>query len=508
MRYLLLTLLLLTTVVAAAGCGKDEAPSGASSVVPAGSLVYGQATLKPEGEQKQAVESLIERFPGEGDAGQRVKSLVEKAFAKSESNLSYEKDVEPWLGDEAAFFVTNVSQNQGQADGAGLIATDDEDAARDAIDKQAGPNAKSRSYKGEDYKVFRDRSVGGVVDGWVVVGTERAFKAVVDTDDGGDSISDDDAYEKAVGDATEDELGFIYVDASKFAQQAGAQAGAFGAQFARIFSEPYVATLHANEDGARLESRLPESLASAFPFLAEGTDASSDVPADSWLTFGIGHFGKLLDYYVDFAAGVLGGRDNVEAQIRQQTGLDLNKDVLGWMGDMAIFVRGKSVSELDGALTIETTDEAASGRLIRRAAQLIRRSAEDGTTVHPLSAPGGGEGVTLRSPDLPKPIHFFQRDGKVVVAYGDAAAKDAIDPPEKLGDTAEFQDAKKALAGDYDVSLYLAMAPVLQLVDSTDAGSEADWQEAKPYLEPLAALISGTQKDGDHLKSVFGVRIK
>src|SRR5262245_13402463 len=118
MRYLVLTLVLLTSVVAAAGCGKQEAPSGAASIVPSGSVVYGEATLKPEGDQKRAVEALIEKFPGEGSAGERVKGLIEKAFAESDSKLSYEKDVEPWLGDEAAFFVSKLKPNGQDAGGA------------------------------------------------------------------------------------------------------------------------------------------------------------------------------------------------------------------------------------------------------------------------------------------------------------------------------------------------------------------------------------------------------
>ena len=41
------------------------------------------------------------------------------------------------------------------------------------------------------------------------------------------------------------------------------------------------------------------------------------------------------------------------------------------------------------------------------------------------------------------------------------------------------------------------MQPILDLVDSTGAASDADWQEAKPYLEPLSALVAGTSGEGD-----------
>ena len=109
---------------------------------------------------------------------------------------------------------------------------------------------------------------------------------------------------------------------------------------------------------------------------------------------------------------------------------------------------------------------------------------------------------------MPEPIHLFQRDGKVVLAYGDAAAADALAPAEKLGDTQEYKDAQEALGGDYDLCFYLAFEPIVALVDSTGAGDDEGWLKVKPYLEPLGALVVGAQKDGDKLRSAFGITVK
>jgi len=116
--------------------------------------------------------------------------------------------------------------------------------------------------------------------------------------------------------------------------------------------------------------------------------------------------------------------------------------------------------------------------------------------------------VTFRTPDLPEPIHLFQRDGKVVLAYGDAAAQDALDPAETLAESSAYAEAEDALGGDYALSFYLAVDPVLQLVDSTGAGSDEQWQHVKAYLEPLGALAGGAKKDGDKLRSAFGISVK
>ena len=107
MLRVLLTITVMTTAIAfAAGCGNDGASSSdAASLAPAGSLVYGEVTLRPEGDQKAAVDDLVAKVPGEGSPGDRIGRLMEKAFAESDSGISYQEDVEPWLGDEAAFFV-------------------------------------------------------------------------------------------------------------------------------------------------------------------------------------------------------------------------------------------------------------------------------------------------------------------------------------------------------------------------------------------------------------------
>ena len=110
--------------------------------------------------------------------------------------------------------------------------------------------------------------------------------------------------------------------------------------------------------------------------------------------------------------------------------------------------------------------------------------------------------------DLNEPIHLFQRDGKVVLAYGDAAARDALDPGDKLGDTQQDADAREALGGDYDLSFYLGFDPIVRLVDSTGAGDDEGWLKVKPYLEPLGALVVGAPRDGDQLRSAFGITVK
>ena len=348
-----------------------------------------------------------------------------------------------------------------------------------------------------------------MVDGWVVLGNPGGFKAAVDTAEGGSPIEDDDRYTQTLADAPGERLGFVYFNTPAFVEQLKKSgAGAALGPFAGLFKDPVLATLNANEHGVRLEATLPESLSTAFPLLAEGSGLAAELPADSWLALAQPDLGKTVGYFVDTFGSVAGGRDALAQQLKGATGLDLDKDVIAWMGDWSLFVRGTSVSELNGALVIETSDAAASRRFIDAIARLASNAADPDERVVALELEGGGEGVTFHTPDVPEPIHLFQRDGKVVLAYSDTAAADALSPAEKLGDTQEYKDAQEALGGDYALSFYLAFEPIVALVDSTGAGDDEGWQKVKPYLEPLGALVAGAQKDGDKLRSAFGITVK
>jgi hypothetical protein len=500
-RILLTITALLSAIAVATGCGNGgSSASGAASLAPAGAVVYGEATLDPSDDQQAAIDALIQKFPGQGSAGERIRGLLEKAFSESDTGLSYAKDIEPWLGDRAGFFVASLTP-AADSSAALLVATKDEGKARDAIEKAAKANdGKATSYKGHDYYAISG-GAAGVIDGWVVLGSESGFKAAVDTAEGGAQIEDDDAYTKALDDAPEERLGFVYFNTPAFVKQLQKTGGGASlGPFAGLFKDPVLATFNATEQGVRLEATLPESLSSVLPILGESGGRAADLPADSWLALAQPDLGETISYFVDAFGGLVGGRDMLAQQLKAATGLDLDEDVISWMGDWSLFVRGESVAELSGALVVETSDEAASGRFIDAVARLLRKSDAQ------VTAADGG--VTVSSPDVPEPIHLFQRDGKVVLAYGDAAASDALDPGEKLGDTQAYKDAQEALGGDYDLSFYLGFEPILALVDSTGAGDDQGWQKVKPYLEPLGALVVGAQKDGDKLRSAFGLTVK
>src|ERR671911_1732317 len=162
MRKLILTLAVISIAAPVAmGCGKeDEAASGAAELAPAGSVMYGEATLKPDGDQKDAIDAILAKFPGGGQAGDKLKDLIEKGLRESDAPISFKDDIEPWLGDDAAFFVSDLNPQANAAAAAALIATDDEDQAESALEKAAEGKSTRKSYKDVEYITDESGSSG------------------------------------------------------------------------------------------------------------------------------------------------------------------------------------------------------------------------------------------------------------------------------------------------------------------------------------------------------------
>jgi ABC-type glycerol-3-phosphate transport system substrate-binding protein len=213
MRKLILILAALSVaLVVAVGCGnEDEAASGAAELAPAGAVLYAEATLKPEGDQKEAIDAILAKFPGGGEAGDKLKELIEKGLRDSDAPVSFEDDIEPWLGDSAAFFASGMGASGDFKSAAGLIATEDEDKAQDALEKTAEGKITRKSYRDVEYLMdeAEETNAAMVHEGFVVLGSEAGVKAVIDVSEGDSKLSEDERYKSAIEDAADDRLGLF-----------------------------------------------------------------------------------------------------------------------------------------------------------------------------------------------------------------------------------------------------------------------------------------------------------
>jgi hypothetical protein len=503
-----------------AGCGGQAASGGGdpASAVPADAAMYFDATLRPQGSQREDALAAAGKVLATDDPEARIEQLVQDALSQSDGlKLDYARDVEPWLGAKAGFWLAPTRTGE-EARGAAVLATTDADAARSALDravKGSGQTFTQRSYKGVDYEVNQEGGAAAVADDFVVLGSEAELKRTLETLDGGKALGSADGYKAAVEPLDADRLGTVYFDLKVLFEAAASQDPAASAQFQQLSRlvplgslRPAAAALTAKGDrlaidaafrgGKAYRDRLgPVASAGATPLLRE-------LPGDAWFAFGGPKFGASMRNAYQGFAGALGGAA-IEQQLQSQLGLDLEQDVFSWIGDVAFFARGTSKDSIDGAAVISVTDEArakeAFGKLVGVAQSRGRVSAR------PVSVPGAETAFAFAAPDAPKPIVAARGKGKVVIAYGEAAAADALEPAQKLGDSAAHGAAKEQLGDGHEPAFLVAMPQVVSLIGSA-ATDKAEFARAKPYLDAFSVIAAGGKLDGDTARSRFVAGLK
>ncbi len=502
LRALTALCLIALVVAAAAGCGSSSGSGSGSNtagMAPASSFFYAEATIDPSGGQESAMRSILGDLPGTGAPQDRLNKLLEKATKDDKkSPVDYAADIEPWLGDKAAVFVTPGAAKPAWAV---VIASSDEGKTKDAITKGKEKGDREASYRGNDYVVDKDGTVTGVANGYFIAGSEAGFKAAVDASKGG-SLADADRYKQAIKSAASDRIALVYEDtgglvralASASGQSLGPAAPLIGQL---VGGKPVVATIRAEQQALVIDGALIPS-ASALKLSAGSTPLLGEVPADSWFALGLADFGSSLKTLIGFAAGIAGGEQKLEQQLEAQTGLNLNRDVLSWIGDVAVFVSGDSKDSLGGGLLIQSKDPATSKAALTKFAALAARSG--GATVGAASF-GKAKGYKLAVAKAPKGIYLVQSGKRVVISYGESAAKAAFGAGgSSLGTSSGFTSAASKLGPQYSPSVYMSVPPILGLVQSFGASS-ANYAKAEPYLSVLDYLIAGSAKSGSETAS-------
>jgi hypothetical protein len=197
-------------------------------------------------------------------------------------------------------------------------------------------------------------------------------------------------------------------------------------------------------------------------------------------------------------------RNTIEQQVESETGLDLQTDLIDWMGDIGLFVQGTNLLEISGGAVIETSDPETSKQTLE---QLSRYLVTEGAPIRGPSVEGvEGFGVTI--PGAPQPVNVVTAGDRVVIAYGDEATRQALESESTLVATDRFKVASDALGEGYNVAGYFDIPPILELADNLGAAEDDTYQDdVKLYLEPLSHLVFGSRVEGDRFvaRIVLGV---
>jgi Protein of unknown function (DUF3352) len=513
-----------------AGCGDSSSSTSSSggsagtdpaTLLPASSPVYVEAQLRPTGDLAANAKSVAGKILRTSDPGGKITGLIDQGI--KDDGASYGKDIEPWLGQRAGIAITSVGSGGDDVQLVGAIASKDDDAAQKFVEERA--KGATRKYRDVEYRYKAgDDLAAAVVDHAVLIGTEKAFKSAVDAQ-ASTSLAATGTFKKARDAVGTEGLGFVYADPAKFFDLAmGAASGsgslkggdaaslqAFKGLLTGSGLESVAASLDVEKNALRVDGAaigLKKGAAgSGDP--AGGAAAAAAVPAGSWLSIGLGDVGGTFKSSLTALgqAGATGGVDpaTLLSQLKAQLGIDVEKDILSWMGNAALFARGTGMSDLGAALVVDSKDPAASKAAIPKLAKLLK-----GLDVKtgPLSG-GGVSGAEGFSVDVGGPLagglQVASKDDKFVIAYGPGVLKDALDGGDALGDSDPFKTAAGLLEGAKP-SFFLDTPQVVKLLGAF-AGSDKDFAKAKPTLDAFGPAAAGMSKDGDvtRLKAAVAV---
>ena len=381
-------------------------------------------------------------------------------------DFDYDRDVAPWLGERAGFWA-RPSKDREPLGVLLLAATDTEkaQASLEAVLERSDEQVSRHSHGDSDYLLDDDGVAAGVVGDFLAIGPEAAFKRTVDAA-AGDSLAETDEYGDAVGGLEDERLAHFWADtAGLFAlardvdPEARARIDQLSALVPLDQMPPIAASFTADGDHLAVEAKLRGADSTGFgPLLAGGsTPLLQELPGDTWAAMGSADVGESLRTTIDGVAGALGGLV-ARREIQRRTGLDLDRDLLGWIGDVGFFVRGTTSSTLDGGVVIQPTDEDAAagafGRLVGAAQVKAKAKAE------PIDVPGADQAFELTADRAPFPIVMARGSGLVAITLGRPAAEAALASGDRLGDTELYAEAEELVG--MEPGALLAMPQLLE----------------------------------------------
>ena len=387
---------------------------------------------EPEGRDRVAGVSGSEAIE---DPGGAIPAGSNAVLAQTGSDISYEKNIEPWLGQRAAIFFQSFQGSPPPF--AAAVETTDSGAAQAFLEKVTAPDQaiKSATYNGVNYFTVPGETTSvalGVVDDFLVFGTLDQFKAAVDASNGS-SLADSSNFQDATATVPSDNLGLGYVDSVKAigaisSTMSPLEAVALRPLLATLGSGPAGFSVSARPDEASLDVSLPSD---ALPPLAGG-DLVGKAPADAWFAMGAENLGATLNDALDTVTKAIPGAGLIEGEIQRQSGVD-PREALSWMQNGYAFVSGTTKDTIDLGAVIQSSDTQASSKDIEALRKKFQADAD--AKLGPPTVQGADGGFSATAPESPQAIEVDQVGNQVVAALGPGQpAENALHPDHILAD--------------------------------------------------------------------------
>jgi len=487
-----------------AGCGgSSDSSSGAdpASVAPSSAPIFIDFTVRPEGATKTNIEELAKKLAGINNLGDLIVTELENSASSEGEEFDFEKEVEPWLGEEGGLFLQEYAGEDFEGYGA-AIQTEDEGEAQEFVDHQtenSDESVEDGSYEGVDFKVQEDETTIGVFDGFLVFAENEAiFKTMVDASEG-DNLAGEDAFTSAMGNVPDESAADVYVDIGGLIEEAGNGIDANTQAFLdSVGIEPKeataVASLIPNSDNVELD--LSSNVSGENPPSGDASELLGSLPGTSVAAFASAEFGERFNEGIDRI-----DEQGIPGQVPphqlkkglKEAGIDLEA-IAGSIGDVGVYVTGNSEKTLAGALVMEAEGSTQATNTVSNLGLFLRKAGVPGVT----KISEGATGFSIRSPELGRqPVVVAAKGDRIVIGYGLASALSAFQESSKtLADNPGFSEAESALGGT-PIAAFVDGPSALKLASALVPPGEEGFREAKKYLTKIDYLAIGSEASGD-----------
>jgi len=494
-----------------------------ASAVPASALAYIQADVRPGGSLAQSIDAASKRLLGISDPGSKLVAMIDKSMA---SGSSYETDVSPWLGQQAAVAVL-AGTTRAKAEFAVVLDQTDTAKARAAtknsvlFGSRSGPSdtLAHASYRGVSYTEDLTAPIDvGVVGDYVVLASDAAaFDAIVDTYRGAASLAASSGFKQAVSAELAGADGVAYVPLFRLLDALIPAAGTQSSTAAQILQELRTRFANAILSGsARFDSSGAAIDLAVSGAGSSGSSSSGEanpigtLPGGSWLAVGLTNVGPSLGkLFTELgqlgSSGSSGSFTSSLREIQQVTGVNIEGDLQS-ITTAGLFAKGSNFGTLEAALVLSLKDPSRAPMIVSqldRLAALISTS-DHAFSVGPLSQTNIQSGFTIQVPNVPFTFDVAAGGGRVVVALGTTSLNDALASSGRLSATSGYSTATADLGSGIQPDAIIDLPAIVALLKNLGAASGATASKALPYLERLGtvALGSGTAGGERHVRIV------
>jgi hypothetical protein len=547
-RALLVLAATLAALLALSSCG-SSAPSGTSAspatVVPGSAPLYIDAVAQPSGNLKTDTLAVGHRLT---QRAQPFTGLLKLLQGPSGKTPNYEHEVKPWLGPEGGVFLSSISAagahgassaaqellqqalskalaegltgaetallgseglphllSHSSLQGALVLDTTDVDKARSFLEAQAhGAGAHTVSYRGVSFQVSPDGIAEGIVHRFAVIGSEAGLKSVIDTGAGGAALAHASAYTKLVASAEPGRLANVYLDLE--ALDASIKAHSSGESLLALLrgvlgetGQAYASVIPAaNSLALDVDTLPPASGAEGGESSPSGAQILRGLPGGAWFAVGIGDLGKTLSggtaalhTLATLASEIKIGSFGIAKVFAplSSPAINVQHDLLSWMGPTGLYVSGSNVLELQAAVIITSKNPALSRAAVGKLASAYR---EAGAETAPTSIPGTEAAVTVKLPEFPLALTIADGQGKFILGLGQASIQEALSPQSTLEGGTLYNSAASALGQGIQPSAAIEFHTLSGLIESLGLNQAPGFSGIASALGSLDSLAAGT----------------